>query len=111
MRAQSLECHNFWFGPTGGCRVFRVSRQLRNHFKPLLLFFCMGFSISLLRVPVAFAKVIYQGLTMSLLNAIGWQSPRSEIPSTSTGAALSGSRRFVAPTPWILAAERRVRQF
>jgi uncharacterized protein len=43
-----------------------------NLFKPLLLFFYMGFSISLLRVPFEFPKVIYQGLTMYLLIAIGW---------------------------------------
>ena len=43
-----------------------------NLFKPLLLFFYLGFSISLLRVPFEFPKVIYQGLTMYLLIAIGW---------------------------------------
>lgn len=43
-----------------------------NLFKPLLLFFYMGFSVPLLRVPFDFPHVIYQGLTIYLLVAIGW---------------------------------------
>lgn len=43
-----------------------------NLFKPLLLFFYMGFLVPLLRVPFEFPHVIYQGLTMYLLIAIGW---------------------------------------
>ncbi len=43
-----------------------------NLFKPLLLFFYMGFLIPLLRIPFEFPYVIYQGLTMYLLIAIGW---------------------------------------
>ena len=43
-----------------------------NLFKPLLLFFYAGFSIPLLGVPFEFPHVIYQGLTMYLLIAIGW---------------------------------------
>jgi hypothetical protein len=43
-----------------------------NLFKPLLLFFYAGFSIPLLGVPFEFPQVIYQGLTMYLLIAIGW---------------------------------------
>ncbi len=43
-----------------------------NLFKPLLLCFYMGFAIPLLRVPFEFPKVLYQGLTMYLLIAIGW---------------------------------------
>ena len=43
-----------------------------NLFKPLLLFFYMGFLIPLLRVPFEFPHVLYQGLTMYLLLAIGW---------------------------------------
>ncbi|HEX3727324.1 MAG TPA: sodium-dependent bicarbonate transport family permease, partial [Pirellulales bacterium] len=43
-----------------------------NLFKPLLLFFYMGFSIPILGVPFEFPHVIYQGLTMYLLIAIGW---------------------------------------
>ena len=43
-----------------------------NLFKPLLLFFYMGFSVPLLRVPFEFPHVIYQGLTIYLLVAIGW---------------------------------------
>jgi hypothetical protein len=45
---------------------------LHNLFKPLLLFFYMGFLIPILRVPFEFPHVLYQGLTMYLLIAIGW---------------------------------------
>src|ERR1700756_5581145 len=43
-----------------------------NLFKPLLLFFSFGFLIPILRVRFEFPYVIYQGLTMYLLLAIGW---------------------------------------
>ena len=43
-----------------------------NLFKPLLLFFYMGFSVPLLKVPFEFPHVIYQGLTIYLLISIGW---------------------------------------
>lgn len=43
-----------------------------NLFKPLLLFFYFGFMIPILRVRFEFPYVIYQGLTMYLLLAIGW---------------------------------------
>lgn len=43
-----------------------------NLFKPLLLFFYMGFSVPLLRVPFDFPHVVYQGLTIYLLISIGW---------------------------------------
>src|SRR5438309_1945390 len=44
-----------------------------NLFQPLLLFFYMGFIIPILRVGFDFPHVIYQGLTMYLLIAIGWK--------------------------------------
>ena len=44
-----------------------------NLFKPLLLFFYLGFLIPILKVRFEFPYVIYQGLTMYLLLAIGWQ--------------------------------------
>lgn len=43
-----------------------------NLFKPLLLFFYMGFSVPLLKVAFEFPHVIYQGLTIYLLVSIGW---------------------------------------
>ena len=49
-----------------------ANNVLHNLFKPLLLFFYMGFTIPLLGVPFEFPHVIYQGLTMYLLIAIGW---------------------------------------
>ena len=55
-----------------------------NLFKPLLLFFYMGFAIPLLRVPFEFPKQIYQGLTLYLLVAIGWHGGE-ELASLSSG--------------------------
>src|SRR5580693_1382197 len=46
---------------------------LHNLFKPLLLFFYLGFLIPILKVRFEFPYAIYQGLTMYLLVAIGWQ--------------------------------------
>jgi hypothetical protein len=43
-----------------------------NLFKPLLLFFYLGFVIVLLKVQYEIPYVIYQALTMYLLLAIGW---------------------------------------
>lgn len=43
-----------------------------NLFKPLLLFFYFGFLLRILKVDFQFPYVIYQGLTMYLLIAIGW---------------------------------------
>lgn len=45
----------------------------KNLFKPLLLFFFMGFLVPLLKVQFEFPYVIYQGLTIYLLIAIGWK--------------------------------------
>lgn len=44
-----------------------------NLFKPLLLFFYVGFLIPILRVKFEFPKAVYQGLTIYLLLAIGWK--------------------------------------
>ena len=52
--------HEFWHNFT------------HNLFKPLLLFFYLGFLIPILKVRFEFPYVIYQGLTMYLLVAIGW---------------------------------------
>jgi hypothetical protein len=43
-----------------------------NLFKPLLLFFYMGFLVPILGVQLDFPHVLYQGLTIFLLVAIGW---------------------------------------
>jgi hypothetical protein len=45
---------------------------LHNLFKPLLLFFYFGFLLRIMKVDFEFPYVIYQGLTMYLLVAIGW---------------------------------------
>src|ERR1700749_3701222 len=44
----------------------------QNLLKPLLLFFYLGFLIPILKVQFEFPYVIYQGVTMYLLLAIGW---------------------------------------
>jgi uncharacterized protein len=44
-----------------------------NLFKPLLLFFYLGFLIPILKVRFEFPYALYQGLTLYLLVAIGWQ--------------------------------------
>ncbi|OIN78720.1 sodium-dependent bicarbonate transport family permease [Mycobacterium malmoense] len=44
-----------------------------NLFKPLLLFFYFGFLMPILKVRFEFPHVIYQGLTIYLLLAIGWR--------------------------------------
>lgn len=43
-----------------------------NLFKPLLLFFYLGFLVPILKVEFEFPYAIYQGLTVYLLLAIGW---------------------------------------
>ncbi|WP_068422344.1 sodium-dependent bicarbonate transport family permease [Planctomyces sp. SH-PL62] len=52
--------HEFWYN-------FR-----HNLFKPLLLFFYLGFLVPILRVQFEFPYVMYQALTIYLLIAIGW---------------------------------------
>jgi hypothetical protein len=52
--------HAFWFNFTP------------NLFKPLLLFFYMGFTITLFKVPLEYPMAMYQALTIYLLVSIGW---------------------------------------
>jgi uncharacterized protein len=61
-----------------------------NLFKPLLLFFYMGFLFPILKVKFDFPYVIYQGLTMYLLIAIGWHGGEelSQLPVKTLGGAL-----------------------
>jgi hypothetical protein len=59
-----------------------------NLFKPLLLFFYFGFLIPILKVRFEFPYVIYQGLTMYLLLAIGWHGGEelAKISASSVGS-------------------------
>lgn len=68
--------HEFWHNFT------------HNLFKPLLLFFYFGFLIPILKVRFEFPYVIYQGLTMYLLLAIGWHGGEelAKISASSVGA-------------------------
>jgi uncharacterized protein len=60
---------------------------LHNLFKPLLLFFYFGFLLRIMKVDFEFPYVIYQGLTMYLLVAIGWHGGEelAEIKASSLG--------------------------
>ena len=60
---------------------------LHNLFKPLLMFFYFGFLIRMLKVDFEFPYVIYQGLTMYLLVAIGWHGGEelADIKASSIG--------------------------
>ena len=49
-----------------------VDNFLHNLFKPLLLFFYLGFLVPLLKVPFEFPYAIYKGLIIYLLLSIGW---------------------------------------
>jgi uncharacterized protein len=64
-----------------------------NLFKPLLLFFYMGFLVPILKVKFEFPYVIYQGLTIYLLIAIGWHG--GEELATLKGS-LGGALGFMA---------------
>ncbi|MHC5543420.1 sodium-dependent bicarbonate transport family permease, partial [Singulisphaera rosea] len=44
-----------------------------NLFKPLLLFFAMGFLVPILKVQLEFPYTVYQALVIYLLLAIGWK--------------------------------------
>ncbi|MDB5345050.1 MAG: putative permease [Schlesneria sp.] len=68
--------------PDGQARKIDVTRHSlvaefwdnfrHNLFKPLLLFFYMGFAVPLLKIDFEFPRVMYQGLTIYLLISIGW---------------------------------------
>lgn len=61
-----------------------------NLFKPLLLFFYFGFLIPILKVRFEFPYVLYQGLTLYLLLAIGWHGGEelAQINTASIGAVV-----------------------
>ena len=61
-----------------------------NLFKPLLLFFYAGFLIPMLGVKFEFPYVIYQGLTIYLLIAIGWHGGEelATLDASSMGTAV-----------------------
>lgn len=64
-----------------------------NLFKPLLLFFYMGFAVPILGVAFEFPYVLYQGLTIYLLVSIGWKGGE-ELASLSA-AELSQAAGFM----------------
>ncbi len=70
-----------------------LDNVLHNLFKPLLLFFYLGFAVPLLRVPFEFPHVLYQGLTIYLLIAIGWHG--GEELATLDAAAASQALGFM----------------
>ncbi|MGE5195091.1 MAG: sodium-dependent bicarbonate transport family permease [Deltaproteobacteria bacterium] len=66
----------------------------KNLFKPLLLFFYMGFAVPLLKVAFEFPHIIYQGLTIYLLVSIGWKG--GEELAELTGADLAQALKFMS---------------
>lgn len=68
--------HEFWVNFT------------HNLFKPLLLFFYFGFLIPIFKVRFEFPYVLYQGLTLYLLLAIGWHGGEelAKIKPSNVGA-------------------------
>ncbi len=62
-----------------------------NLFKPLLLFFYMGFLVPILGVKLDFPAVLYQGLTIYLLIAIGWHGGE-ELANLQPGSLASASQ-------------------
>lgn len=64
-----------------------LSNVQHNLFKPILLFFFLGFAVPILRVPFEFPKALYQILTLYLLIAIGWHG--GEELAALSGAQLS----------------------
>lgn len=57
---------------------------LHNLFKPLLLFFYLGFLVPLLKVPFDFPYAVYKGLIIYLLLSIGWHGGE-ELAALSAG--------------------------
>ncbi len=65
----------------------------KNLFKPLLLFFYMGFAVPLLKVAFEFPHIIYQGLTIYLLVSIGWKG--GEELAELSGSDLTQALKFM----------------
>lgn len=65
----------------------------KNLFKPLLLFFYMGFAIPLLKIAFEFPQTIYQGMTIYLLVSIGWHG--GEELATLSGGTLKQAFVFM----------------
>ncbi len=61
-----------------------------NLFQPLLLFFFMGFTVPLLKVPLEFPKQLYQSLTIYLLVAIGWHGGELMAHQSPSELAIAG---------------------
>jgi hypothetical protein len=64
-----------------------------NLFKPLLLFFYMGFMVPVLKVAFEFPHAVYQGLTIYLLVAIGWHG--GEELAELSGDMLTQALKFI----------------
>lgn len=71
-----------------------VDNFLHNLFKPLLLFFYLGFLVPLLKVPFEFPYAVYKGLIIYLLLSIGWHGGE-ELASLSS-ADLGRASGFMA---------------
>jgi hypothetical protein len=70
-----------------------ITNFQKNLFKPLLLFFYLGFSIPLLKIAFEFPNAIYQGLTIYLLISIGWKG--GEELAVLSGGELKQALQFI----------------
>lgn len=70
--ASRLEVRNGTPKPRGPMLQEFWNNFRQNLFKPLLLFFYLGFLVPILKVEFEFPYTVYQGLTIYLLLAIGW---------------------------------------
>jgi hypothetical protein len=70
-----------------------VENFCKNLFKPLLLFFYLGFIISVFKIHFDFPHSVYQGLTIYLLIAIGWHG--GEELAVLSGATLNQALGFM----------------
>jgi hypothetical protein len=68
-----LDGGQFLFGAALNPLESFIDNVKHNLFKPLLLFFYMGFLAPILKVKFDFPNAIYQGLVIYLLVAIGWE--------------------------------------
>lgn len=67
---------------------------LRNLYKPLLLFFYLGFLVPLLKVPFEFPCAVYKGLILYLWLSIGWHG--SEELAALSARDLGRASGFIA---------------
>jgi hypothetical protein len=84
-----LDGSSFLFASQSPIQQFLGNVQ-HNLFKPLLLFFYMGFLVPILKIRFDFPQAVYQGLVIFLLVSIGWEGGEklAALPSSELGSAV-----------------------